>query len=96
MKSIPEPKHWSRRFFYVVAGTLATLNLLGPHGFMHWVLLKQESSRLELKAQALQSEVDAVKSETRRFESSGIARERAVREELGFLKPDEISVELGR
>lgn len=93
MKAL-HPSQWSIKVYAIAAGVLATLNLLGPNGFVHWVLLRQEASRLEVKAAALQSEVDAVRNETRHFKSSRIAKERAIREELGYLKPDEISVEI--
>ena len=88
------PANWPLKVYGVSAGLLAALNLMGPNGFIHWVLLRQEASRLSVKNHELESQVEAVRSETRHFRASKIAKERAIREELGYLKPDEISVEI--
>ena len=96
MKKISQlhPSQWTTKFFVIAACVLGALNLLGPNGFVHWVLLRQESLRLSASAQVLQKEIDVTSSEIRNFRRSQVAKERAIREELGYLKSDELSVEI--
>jgi cell division protein FtsB len=68
--------------------------VLGPNGLpRHRRLAAQlhaqleENRRLARQVQALQAELDALERDPR-------ARERAVREELGWVRPDEIVVEV--
>ena len=55
--------------------------------------MKQESERLESKIAATQLELDTIESKQKKFSSSDTAKLRAIREGLGLLKNDEISLE---
>ena len=88
------PQYWTSKFYYGVAGVLLAINLFGPKGIIHWVLIRQESERLEATKTQIQSELARTKNEIQQFRKSDVARARAIREELGFLKPGEVSVEL--
>ncbi|MBS1983358.1 MAG: hypothetical protein JST16_04230 [Bdellovibrionales bacterium] len=88
------PSQWTVKFYLVTAGFLAAMNLMGPNGFVHWVLLKQEARRLEARSHELQAKIVALQNETQHFRASRVAKERTIREELGYLKADELSVEI--
>jgi cell division protein FtsB len=87
------PQHWTWKHYAGTAAILAAVNLLGPMGVLHGLLITQETERLEAVEQSLEEEIEGVRDEVRRFQSSQVARERAIREGLGFLKPDEVSFE---
>jgi len=87
------PQHWNLKYYIGTAALLAAVNLLGPMGLLHGLLIAQETERLSNSEKALKEEVDGVRDEMRHFQNSAIARERAIRAGLGYLKPDEISFE---
>ena len=96
MIKIPSPSRWNWKVYAFTAGFLVALNLLSPHGLLHVLLLRQERGRLEGDIARLEKENARFRSELTRFRQSRTAQERAVREELGYLKGNEISVELTR
>lgn len=96
MIKIPPPSRWGWKVYAFTAGFLVALNLLSPHGLLHVLLLKQERGRLELDIARLEKENAQFRGELTRFRQSRVSQERAVREELGYLKPHELSVELTR
>ncbi len=80
--------------FYIGTGVfLVLLNFLGPRGIIQWVLVEQEIGRLQQKKAQVDAEVLGLKAELQQFKHSRIARERSIREELGYLKPGELSLE---
>ncbi len=87
------PENWTLKFYAWTLGLLLALNLFGPKGFIQWVIVKQEAVRLEAKQADLQRELQSIKAQTRRFEISDLAKLRAIREELGYLRDDEVSIE---
>ena len=96
LKTKLHPSQWGKKFYITVACVLGALNLLGPNGFVHWVILRQESLRLATATEKLRQETRVMSSEIRNFRRSQVAKERAIREELGYLKSDEVSVEIAQ
>ncbi len=88
------PQFWTWRTYAWTAAILLALNLFGPKGFIPWVLMGQELSRLTLEKTRLEQEHDEIRYELARFRKSSVAKARAIRDELGYLKPDEISIEI--
>ena len=88
-----DPHHWGSAFYASVFLGLLAVNLFSPKGILHWILLKQETHRLENKIEAAELELNRLQSEQKHFRSSDVAKLRAIREELGLLKNDEIAIE---
>jgi len=88
------PSEWNLKFFIGSALALLVVNLLGPKGFVEWALLRQEKQRVDDQNAQFDKELAHIKRETRLFQMSEVARERAIRQELGFLKAEEVSIEL--
>lgn len=92
-ESIWHSNYWRPRHFLMLALSLLLLNLFSPKGIVHWILLEQESERLDSKIQNLDKEIERVRAEISLFQKSDVARTRAIRNELGYLKSDEMSFE---
>lgn len=88
------PQTWGWRVYGFTALALAAINLFGPNGGLRWLLLEQEIARTRQAQEAVKTELSRVRRELELFESSEAVRERKVREVLGYLKPQEVSVEL--
>ncbi len=87
------PDHWNWKLYVVIALFLTALNLFGPKGVLHWLHLKNEYSRLNVDHENLKSELQHIREEIAQFRKSPTFRERAIRQELGYLKTNEVSVE---
>jgi hypothetical protein len=88
------PTRWTPTVYFWILGSLAAVNLFGPKGLLHWLLLRQERTRLERRAQELNVELASIEKEMAHFSGSRSARERAIRAKLGYLKNDEFSIEI--
>jgi len=93
MKKFLDLNEWNAQFYLGVFIFLLGLNLLSPKGLIHWILLKQETHRLEMKVSEKQSELAKIKARQEQLLKSDTVKMRAIREELGLLKENEISVE---
>jgi hypothetical protein len=96
MKKLPfilHPSRWTWQFYLGVAVFLLLINLLGPRGLLQWVLLEQQYSRLLTEESTLKQEVVALNEEIDTFKNSRVAKERAIRDGLGYLRSEEGSVE---
>jgi hypothetical protein len=87
------PNSWGWKYYAAILGLLLALNLFGPKGIIHWVLVEQEVLRLESSKERLNRELSDLQAELNRFENSDIAKIRAIQEDLGYLTNDEISFE---
>jgi len=87
------PEFWTWRFFLISGLVLLAVNLFGPRGFIHWVLIRQEIARLNDQKNNLLSRIAESQNQMELFQKSDIAKFRAIREELGLLQKDELSVE---
>ncbi len=90
------PSNWTPKLYWRVGIVLLAANVLGPNGLFHWVQLRQEVDRLTRLEKERQEQYADLKNRITQFRSSPLARERAIREELGYLKESEISVEFSQ
>lgn len=87
------PNVWGWKHYAGIFAFFLALNLLGPKGIIHWIIVEQEASRLETRKLALENELVKLKEELKRFETSDIAKIRAIQEDLGYLTDEEVSFE---
>lgn len=64
--------------------------VFGANGLLRWFELKRDVARLAEENQALREENERLKEEAQRLASDPRAIERAIREELDYVKPGEI------
>lgn len=93
IRSFVSLRNWGPSFYLSVFLFLLAVNLFSPKGIIHWVLMKQEAERLRAKISLTEHELQAVQTQKINFSSSDTAKLRAIREGLGLLKNDEISIE---
>jgi hypothetical protein len=89
-----DPLRWSWLTYMGIGVVMLAINLLGPKGLVHWVLLVQEETRLKLDNSLSREKILQAKEDLNRFQQSAHLRARKLREDLGFLLPDELSVEI--
>jgi cell division protein FtsB len=84
----------ARRKFLVVAvgvaGALSLLSVADARGFRRYLSLRQEVDSLQARNQSLAAQNEALREEIEALRKDPAALERAVREELGYVKPGEI------
>ncbi len=78
----------------VAAALLASVSVADSRGFRRYLTLRQEMRNLELRNVDVARENDGLKREIAALRSDPAAQERAVREELSFVKPGEIVIHL--
>ncbi|MBI3184728.1 MAG: septum formation initiator family protein [Myxococcales bacterium] len=77
-----------------VAGLLALVSASDPKGFRRYQRLRAEVESLEERNRRVLEEKRALAREIEALRADRCALERAVREELGFVKPGEVVVSL--
>lgn len=88
------PRDWGFRVYLATGFGLMAINLFGPNGGLRWLLLEQEIARTQRAQVKVRTELARVRRELDLFERSDAVRERKIRDVLGYLKADEVSVEL--
>lgn len=76
----------------LIAAALAYAWLVPQSGIPTWLSLRQEVAEAEQRIHALQRQNDALRDEVAALQRDPFAQERAVREELGWVRPGEILV----
>ncbi|NCN27605.1 hypothetical protein GW915_08535 [bacterium] len=89
-----DPTLWDIRHYLVVVIGLCALNLFGPRGFVHLFYLQKETQRIATQKEAVSQTIAQLEIETKSFKQSKTVRARAIREQLGYLASDELSIEL--
>lgn len=84
------PANWTFKTYLWVASGLLLINLLGPRGLVHFIVIHQEAERLSAEAEKLKQEQSVVKSSISDFKNSSNYRDAMIRERLGYLKKDEL------
>jgi cell division protein FtsB len=77
-----------------VAGVLALCSVLDAKGFRRSRALRQDIASLQQRNEVLREENAELADRIRGLRKSPEAQERAAREELGFVKPGEIVINL--
>lgn len=78
----------------VAAALLASVSVADSRGFRRYLALRQDVRALEDRNAQTARENDALKREIAALREDPAAQERAVREELSFVKPGEIVIHL--
>ena len=78
--------------FALVAAVVTYAWLLPESGFPTWLSLRDEVAQAERRIHALERQNDALREEVAALARDPFAQERAVREELGWVRPGEILV----
>ena len=76
----------------LVAAVLAYAWLVPESGFPTWLRLRDEVAQAERRIHALERQNHALRDEVAALHIDPFAQERAVREELGWVRPGEILV----
>lgn len=76
----------------LVVTVLAYAWLLPESGFPTWLRLRQEVTQAEQRIELLERQNHALRDEVVALQRDSFAQERAVREELGWVRPGEVLV----
>ncbi len=88
------PSQWSGKTYIITSLLFLLLISLSPKGLIEFALMKQEATRLEQRRDDLREEVRKLRADVEHFQKSTLSKEKAIREELGYLKADELSLEI--
>ena len=76
----------------LVAAALSYAWLLPESGFPTWLRLREEVAQAEQRIHALERQNNVLREEVAALQRDPFAQERAVREDLGWVRPGEILV----
>lgn len=74
----------------VLAGVLSLASVADARGFRRYLALRQDVESLQERNRALSDQNEVLRREINALRKDPTALERAVREELGYVKPGEI------
>jgi cell division protein FtsB len=74
----------------VLAGVLSLASVADARGFRRYMSLRQDVESLQERNRALSDQNEVLRREINALRKDPAALERAVREELGYVKPGEI------
>ncbi len=94
LKKSFSPEFWTFKTYFVTAIVLLCLNAFGPQGLFRFILLFQERTRLSTQVSNQKKEIESTQKALKNFRTSDHSKLKIIRQELGLLKPDEISIEL--
>jgi cell division protein FtsB len=86
-----------RKLLWIAVGTafvLAAYSAVDDRGFRRYLRLQQDAAALSAKNRALRDQNERMVGELAALRGSPAALERAAREELGFIRPGEIVLNL--
>lgn len=87
------PDNWSWSWIFGILGFLLCVNLFGPKGLLHLVLLQQQTHRLQNSILILQDEINQTQKEFDSFKTSRDYQQNILRDRMGYLRPHEFRVE---
>jgi cell division protein FtsB len=74
----------------VLAGALSLASVADAKGFRRYLALRQDVEALQERNRSLAEQNEALRQEIQALRKDPAALERAVREELGYVKPGEL------
>ncbi|HZA50706.1 MAG TPA: septum formation initiator family protein [Myxococcaceae bacterium] len=85
-----------KKIWWVVlaAAVLALISVADGRGFRRFLRFRQEAADLQARNQTLREQNQRYRAEIEALRGDRAALERAVREELGFIRPGEIVLNL--
>lgn len=84
------PQAWTPKTYLWIGLFLLALNLLGPRGLIHFMVIHQEAERLSTELAQTQDEKQKAAAAINDFKRSTHYREAVIRERLGYLRRDEL------
>ncbi|MBP7844702.1 MAG: hypothetical protein KA116_07790 [Proteobacteria bacterium] len=93
LSEILDPGSWAPKHYALFSLCLVSINLLGPRGWVHHYYIKQEIKVTNDKILKEKMAIAEKEESLQRLRKSTKLKERLIREELGFLKDDEWSIE---
>jgi cell division protein FtsB len=88
-----KPENWSWAWVFGILAFFLCLNLFGPKGLLHLVLLEQQNARLRVEVKELEEQIAVTREEIEAFERDPSAQRRVLRSRMGYLKPGELRFE---
>ena len=86
-------KTWGIRHFVALGIILLSINLLGPKGLLHYLLIKQKITRLNYQEKGLVEKQVKLDKEIYLIKNSSSYQKKLIREHLGLLQKNEVSIE---
>jgi cell division protein FtsB len=80
--------------FFCAVVALAVMGVFAKRGWLDWRSMANRNGELERQIETARLSRDELEKQIRALESSPFAQEQAVRQHLGYLRKDEIVVEL--
>jgi cell division protein FtsB len=87
------PENWSWSWILGILTLLLAINLLGPKGLLHLILLEQQNAQLRQSISKLNEEIEATQEEIRAFENNADFQQHILRDRMGYLRSHEYRVE---
>lgn len=84
------PASWTPKVYLWVGLFLVAVNLLGPRGLIHFIVIHQEAERLSKELEDTKTEKTKATAAINDFKRSSEYRDAVIRERLGYLRRDEL------
>ena len=88
-----KPENWSWSWIIGILLVLLAINLLGLKGLLHYVLLEQQTSRLQSDMARVEKQIDITQKEIKAFEENSSFQQHVLRDRMGYLRSQEYRVE---
>jgi cell division protein FtsB len=88
-----KPENWTWSWIVGILLVLLAINLLGPKGLLHLVLLEQQNTQLQNNIVKLEADIENTQKEIRSFESNADFQQHVLRDRMGYLRSHEYRVE---
>ncbi len=88
-----KPENWRWQWIVGFLCLLLAINLFGPKGILHWVLIEQQSNRYANEIDHINKESSELRKKIYLISHSKVEQEVMVREKLGLLKKNEYRVD---
>lgn len=86
---------WCVRFPFVCAiAALALMGIFAKRGYLDWRSMVKHNAELERQIETARLSLDELEKQIHALETSTFAQEQAVRQHLGYLRKEELVVEL--
>lgn len=88
-------REWPSLILSLAAAALVVNGVAAPRGLRDLLILRQDRSQLEASRDRLQHANDALKAQIQRLRSDDKYLQGLIRQELGFVRPDELVYKFG-
>jgi len=88
-----KPENWNWTWILGILLFLLCINLFGPKGLLHLVLLEQQTTRLQDEIVLVEANIATTQKEIRAFENNPSFQQHVLRDRMGYLRSNEYRVE---